>query len=89
MLHTKFCKNWPAGSGEEDILRVFTICGRGGHLGHVTQMPLTNFPCPYPRTFDIKFGFDCQAVLGKKIFKHCGRRRTPDHEYPISSPRLR
>ena len=25
MLHTKFGENWPAGSGEEDFLRVFTI----------------------------------------------------------------
>ena len=35
MLHTKFHGNRPAGSGEEDFLRVFTIYGRGGHLGHV------------------------------------------------------
>ena len=58
MLHTKFRENQPAGSGEEDILRVFTIYGRGGHLGHVTQMPRTNFPSPYPRRLYIKFGFD-------------------------------
>ena len=43
MLHTKFRGNPPAGSGEEDFLRVFTIYGRGGHLGHVTQMPQTKF----------------------------------------------
>ena len=36
MLHTKFRENRPAGSGEEDFSRVFTIYGRGGHLGHVT-----------------------------------------------------
>ena len=42
MLHTKFRGNRPAGSGEEDFRRVFTICGRGGHLGHVTQMPRAN-----------------------------------------------
>ena len=34
MLHTKFRGKRPAGSGE-DFLRVFTIYGRGGHLGHV------------------------------------------------------
>ena len=39
MLHTKFRGNRPAGSREEDFCRVFTIYGRGGHLGHVTQMP--------------------------------------------------
>ena len=58
MLHTKFRENRPAGSGEEDFLRVFTIYGRGGHLGHVTQMPRTNFHSPYPRKLHIKFGFD-------------------------------
>ena len=47
MLHTKFRGNRPAGSGEEDFLRVFTIYGRGGHLGHVTLMPRTKlFPLP-------------------------------------------
>ena len=46
MLHTKFRRNWPTGSGEEDFCRVFTIYGLGGHLGHVTQMPRTNFRTP-------------------------------------------
>ena len=35
MLHTKFHENRPASSGE-DCLVIFTIYGRGGHLGHVT-----------------------------------------------------
>ena len=43
MLHTKFSENRPAGSGEEDFRRAFTIYGRGGHLGHVTQMPRTKY----------------------------------------------
>ena len=38
MLHTKFRENRPAGSGEEDFRRVFTIYGHGGHLGHVTSI---------------------------------------------------
>ena len=38
MLHTKFRENRPAGSGEEDFLRVFTTYGHGGHLGHVTSI---------------------------------------------------
>ena len=58
MLQTKFCENRPAGSGEEDFLRVFTIYGRGDHLGHVTQMQRTKFHSPYPRRLHIKFGFD-------------------------------
>ena len=59
MLHTKFHENRPAGSGE-----VFTIYGRGGHLGHVTQMPQTNFRSPYPRRLHIKFGFDRASGFG-------------------------
>ena len=58
MLHTKFRKNRPAGSGEEYFLRVIPIYGRGGHLGHVTRMPRANFRSPYPRRLHIKFGFD-------------------------------
>ena len=38
MLHAKFRGNQTIGSGE-DLSRVLTIYGRGGHLGHVTQMP--------------------------------------------------
>ena len=58
MLHTKFCENRPARSGEEDFIVVFTIYGRGGHLGHVTQISRSNF-CPhYPGMLHIKFHFD-------------------------------
>ena len=40
MLHTKFRENQPAGSGEEDFLRVFTIYGRGGHAANKISFPL-------------------------------------------------
>ena len=66
MLHTKFRENRPASSGE-DFLRVFTIYGRGGHLGHVTQMPRTNFRSPYPRRLHIKFGFDRASCFGGDV----------------------
>ena len=49
MLHTKFRENRPAGSGDEDFLRVFTIYGRGGHLGHVTQMTANKISFPLPK----------------------------------------
>ena len=78
MLHTKFRENRPAGSGE-DFWRVFTIYERGGHLGHVTQMPRTKNRSTYPRRLHIKFGFDRPSG-----FEHCERQT--DHEYPISSP---
>ena len=54
MLHTKFRENWPAGSGD------------GDHLGHVTQMPRTNFRSPYPRRLNIKFGFDQSSGFGEE-----------------------
>ena len=58
MLHTKFRGNRPTGSGEEDFRRVFTIYGRGGHLGHVTKISRTKFQCHYPRRLQIKFQLD-------------------------------
>ena len=55
MLKTKFLENRPAGSGEEDFLRVFTIYGHGGHFGHVTRIRLTNFHLLVPESFRTKF----------------------------------
>ena len=94
MLHTKFRGNPPAGSGEEDFWRVFTIYGHGGHLGHVTQMPRTKFRSPYPRRLHIKFGFDRPSgfweedvwALWTTTTTDDDGRRTPDHGYTISSP---
>ena len=57
MLHTKFRGNLPAGSGE-GFLRVFTIYGRGGHLGHVTSIMSTDFHFLVPESFHTKFGSD-------------------------------
>ena len=51
MLHTKFHENRPAGSGEKDFRRVFTIYGNGGHLGHVTRIMLTKFSSEWPGSF--------------------------------------
>ena len=65
MLHTKFRENRPAGS-EEDSLRVYTIYGCVGHLGHVTQMPRTKYSSPYPRRLHIKFGFDRTSGFGEE-----------------------
>ena len=65
MLYTKFRENRPTGSGE-DFLRVFTIYGHGGHLGHVTLMPRTNFCSPYPWRLHIKFCFDRASGFGEE-----------------------
>ena len=35
-VHIKFQGHWSVGSGEEDSLKVFTIYGHGGYIGHVT-----------------------------------------------------
>ena len=58
MLHNKFHGNQPAGSGEEDFLRVFTIYGRGGHFGHVTSIMSSDFHFLVPESFHTKFGSD-------------------------------
>ena len=57
MPHTKFHGNWPAGSGKEDFCVVFTIYGRGSHLGHSIKIPRTNFRSHYPWMLHTKFGF--------------------------------
>ena len=56
MLHKKFHVNRPTCSG--DFLRVFTIYGRGGHLGHVTSIMSSDFHCLVPESFHTKFGSD-------------------------------
>ena len=57
MLHTKFRENRPAGSGEEDFRRVFTIYGHGGHLGHVTSTMSSDFHFLVPESFHTKFDY--------------------------------
>ena len=58
MLHTKIHGNWPTGSGEEEFGRVFTIYGRGGHLGHATSNMSSDFHFLVPESFHTKFGSD-------------------------------
>ena len=56
MLHSKFHGNRPAGSGEEDFYRVFTIFGHGGHLGHGTSIILSDFHFIVSESFEKKIG---------------------------------
>ena len=58
MIYNKLHGNLPAGSGEEDFLRVVTIYGRGGHLGHVTSIMSSDFHFLVPESFHTKFGSD-------------------------------
>ena len=39
-------------------MKVFTIYGHGGDLGHVTWTICTKFGSPFTRRLHIKFGFD-------------------------------
>ena len=55
MLHTKFRGNQSTGSGE-DFRRVYTIDGRGGHLGHVTSIMFMDFHFLVPGSLQTKFG---------------------------------
>ena len=57
IIHMKFHENRPAGS-EEDFGVVFTIYGRGGHLGHVAWISRSNFRLPYSWMLHIKFHFE-------------------------------
>ena len=58
MLHTKSQGQRPSGSGEEAFLRVFTIYGHGGHLGHVTKIFCINFGYLSIRSLGMKFEFN-------------------------------
>ena len=57
MLHTKFQGHRSiGGSGEEDVFKVFTIYGHGGHLDNVTLLICKNSHSHAPLSFHMKFG---------------------------------
>ena len=63
MLHTKFQRHWSTGSGKEDFLKIFTIYGHGGHIGHVTLRVCINFYSLNPRWVLKKFGYIWPSVF--------------------------
>ena len=69
MLHTKFRGKVPAGSRVEDFLTVFTIYGRGGHLGHVTSIMSSVFDVLVPESFHTKFVSDQHSSSEKIQFE--------------------
>ena len=82
MLHTKAQGQWPFGS---DIWRVFTIYGRGGHLGHLTQMLRPNCRSPDPWRLHMKFGFDWPSGFGEEdLWKWWTDGQTTDVRRSIS-----
>ena len=66
MLHTKFRGDRPAGSGEEDFIRVFTIYGHGDHLGHVTSNMSSDFHFLVPENSHKKL-VQISTVVSEKI----------------------
>ena len=58
MLHAKFLDHRTSCSGEEGYFKVFTIYGRGGHLGHVTSIMSSDFHFLVPESFHTKFVSD-------------------------------
>ena len=62
-----FRGNRPAGSGEEDFLRVFTIYGHGGHLGHVTSIMSSDFHFLVHESFQLKKLVQIGTVASEKI----------------------
>ena len=55
------------------MFKVFTIYGRGGHLGHVTWTIYINFRSRFPRRLHINLALNGQAVSEEKTFENCGR----------------
>ena len=47
----------------EEMFKVFTINGRGGHLGHVTSIMQSNFHFLVPESFHAKFGSERHSSL--------------------------
>ena len=71
MLHAKFQDHMMSGFGEEEFLKVFTIYGHGGNLGHVTWSIYMNFGPPSKRC---SHRIWLQGVPVKKIFVNGGQR---------------
>ena len=55
-------------SGEEDILKVFTIYGHGCHLGKWAETILTIFRSPAPRRLHLKFEQNWPEASEEKSF---------------------
>ena len=57
MLPAKYQPNMPGGSGEEDLLMVFTIYGHGGHLEFRIKTILAIIRSPRAWMLHMKFGY--------------------------------
>ena len=66
MLHAKFQDHRTPGSGEV-FLKVFTIYGHGGHLGHVTCTIYVHFLSHCPRRLHMEFGIYCPSCFREDV----------------------
>ena len=67
MLHNKSRGNRSTDPGEIYFEEFLTIYGRGGHLGHVTQIPGKQLLFSLPNEASRKFGFDWQSGFGGNV----------------------
>ena len=68
MLHIKFQGHWSIGSGEEDFLKICTIYGHGGHVGHVTQLICINFHSHFSSSSHMNFVSNRPVVFEQNKF---------------------
>ena len=57
---------------EKKIVKVFTIYGHGGHLGHVTWTFYINFRSPFSRRLTHNLALIGLAVSVEKMFENGG-----------------
>ena len=55
---SSFVEMGPPVPEKKIFLRVFTVYGRGSHLGHVTSIMSSDFYFLVPESFHTKFGSD-------------------------------
>ena len=67
MLHTRFKKYIPYGFWKRRLLKSFTICGGGGHLGHVAKISRINLSSRDPVMLLIYLSFDRPSGSEKKM----------------------
>ena len=61
---------------EKDFWSVFTIYGRGGHLGHVTQLPANKLSFPLPKEAPHKIWLWSATCFREEDVWNCGQRMT-------------
>ena len=74
MQHAKFQDHRTSGSGEETFIKVFTINGHGGHLGHVTWTIYINEAHLIPSSV---YAFQCSSKSSHRCSAQCNTLSDP------------